>query len=107
MLRRRTVKISNPRRLKCADFFSSSSLFLLGAESALLPANENLLDGSLEVSFNIPASKVNGMATIPIEEEQTIHLDKGRWNFLHVTQKEEASRGTKNSSVKNGGTSLS
>ncbi len=74
--------------------------FILGVGSALLHANEDVLDYSLEVSFNIPASKVNGIATIPIKEGQTIHLEKGRSNFLSVAQTEETSRGAKEELVK-------
>jgi len=92
--------ILNLREVAVRRFLFVVFFILLGAESALLPANETLLDDSLEVPFNIPASKVNGMATVPIKEGQTIHLDKERWDFQHVAQKEEPSRGGKKELVK-------
>jgi aminopeptidase N len=45
---------------------------------------EGLLDYTIEVSFDIQASRVKGVATIPVKKEQEISLDQGKLKLLYV-----------------------
>jgi aminopeptidase N len=64
-------------------------LFLPGIGYAFPHMNERVIDYTLQVSFNIPASKMNGNVTIPIKEGEEINLDKGRLNLIYVTLNKE------------------
>ena len=64
-------------------------LFLPSVGYTFLHANERVLDYALQVSFDIQASKMYGIATIPIEEGEEINLDKGRLTLLYVTLNKE------------------
>ena len=50
---------------------------------------EGLLDYTIEVSFDIQASKIKGLATIPVKKGQEISLDKGELNLLYVILNKE------------------
>jgi aminopeptidase N len=64
-------------------------LFLPTVGRASPHTNERILDYALEVSFDVQASKMNGIATIPIKEGEEINLDKGELNVLYVTLNKE------------------
>jgi aminopeptidase N len=59
-------------------------LFLPGAAYPSGHANERVMDYTLEVTFDIEASKIIGLATIPVKEGQEISLDRGRLNLIYV-----------------------
>ncbi len=46
---------------------------------------EDLLDYTLEVAFDIRASRIKGVVTIPVKKGQEISLDNGELNLLYVT----------------------
>jgi aminopeptidase N len=50
---------------------------------------EGLLDYTIEVSFDIQASRIKGVVTIPVKKGQEISLDKGELRFLYVTLDKE------------------
>ena len=76
------MKISNPWEVMVRRFLFIIFLFLPGVGYTLPHANERVIDYSLEVPFNVQASKINGIATIPIKEGEAINLDKGKLNLL-------------------------
>jgi aminopeptidase N len=51
---------------------------------ALEQPGEGLLDYTIEVSFDIQASRVKGVATIRVKKGQEISLDRGELNLLYV-----------------------
>ena len=59
--------------------------FFPTAVYALQHAGEGILDYTLEVSFDIEASKIKGVATIPVRKGQEIKLEKGRLNLIYVS----------------------
>ncbi len=71
-------------------------LFFLPSVAYAFPyANESVIDYTLEVSFDIQASKVIGHVTIPMKKGQEIRLDKGRLNLISVMfNKEEMDTST-------------
>jgi aminopeptidase N len=61
-------------------------LFLLpNAAYASQHMGKDVLDYTLEVYLDIQASKINGVATIPLKKGQEIKLDKGRLHLIDVT----------------------
>jgi uncharacterized iron-regulated protein len=67
-----------------ARFFLISLLILPNIAYGLEQPGDDLLDYTIEVSFDIPASKIKGVATIPLKKGQEISLDKGDLNLLYV-----------------------
>jgi aminopeptidase N len=59
--------------------------FLPTVAYALQHTAEGILDYTLEVSFDIEASKIKGIATIPVKKGQEIKLGKGRLNLIYVS----------------------
>jgi aminopeptidase N len=64
-------------------------LFLPNVGYAFPHTNERVIDYTLQVSFNLQASKMNGIATILIKAGEQINLDKGRLNLLYITLNKE------------------
>jgi aminopeptidase N len=65
-------------------------LFVLLSVAPAFPyANEGVIDCTLEISFDIQASKVIGHGTIPLKKGQEIRLDKGKLNLISVTLNKE------------------
>jgi uncharacterized iron-regulated protein len=64
-------------------------LILPNIAYGLEPPEEDLLNYTLEVSFDIPASRIKGLATIPVKKGQEISLDKGELNLLYVIPDKE------------------
>ena len=61
-------------------------LFLLpSAAHASQHTGKDALDYTLEVYLDIQASKINGVATIPLKKGQEIKLEKGRLNLIDVS----------------------
>jgi hypothetical protein len=63
--------------------------FLPHAVYALQPTAEGLLHYTLEVSFDIQASTINGRITIPVKKGQILNLDQGRLHLTHVSLNKE------------------
>jgi aminopeptidase N len=63
--------------------------FLPTATYALQHTGGGILDYTLEVSFDIEASKIKGVATIPVRNGQEIKLEKGRLNLISVSLDKE------------------
>ncbi|HUL29728.1 MAG TPA: M1 family aminopeptidase, partial [Thermodesulfobacteriota bacterium] len=66
-------------------FFIFFFLLGFGVGAPWAHANERVIDYSLEVSFNIEASKIKGIATFPIKKGEEISLEQGNLNLLDVT----------------------
>jgi aminopeptidase N len=64
-------------------------LLLPNITDALEQPGEGLLDYTLEVSFDIQACRIKGVATIPVKEGQEISLDKEGLNVLYVVLDKE------------------
>lgn len=61
-------------------------LFLLpNAAYASQHTGKGVLDYTLEVYLDIQASKINGVATIPVKKGEEIKLDKGRLHLISVS----------------------
>jgi aminopeptidase N len=59
-------------------------LMLPNLTYGLEPPGEGLLDYTIEVSFDIQASRIKGLATVPVKKGEEISLDKGELNLLYV-----------------------
>jgi aminopeptidase N len=79
----------NHFQVKVCRFLLIILLFLPGTAYPLQYAKEKVIDYTLEVSFDMEASKMTGLATFPIKAGQEIRLDKGRLNLLSVTLDKE------------------
>jgi aminopeptidase N len=64
-------------------------LFLSTSATAFEYAGEDMLDYSLDISFNIPASIVKGVVIIPVKKGQEIKLDTGKLNLIYVNLDKE------------------
>ena len=64
-------------------------LLLPNAAFAFQHSEDAVLDYSLEVSFDIEASRVTGIARIPVKRDQVLKVDKGRLNLVDVTLDKE------------------
>ena len=64
-------------------------LLLPNAAFAFQHSEEAILDYSLEVSFGIEASRVTGIARIPVKRGQEVTVHKGRLNLVDVTLDKE------------------
>jgi len=60
-------------------------IFFLSTLPALPQPETAMIDYSLEVSFDIKASKITGVATIPVKKGWEISLDTGRLNIIDVS----------------------
>jgi aminopeptidase N len=65
-------------------FLLISLLILPNITYGMEQPGEGLQDYTIEVSFNIQASRIEGVATIPVKKGQEITLDKGEVNLLYV-----------------------
>ncbi len=59
-------------------------LVLPGPAKSARPSEQGPVDYTLEVSFDIQASKISGKATIAVAKGQELRLDKGRLNVLQA-----------------------
>jgi aminopeptidase N len=59
-------------------------LILPNIRSALAQPEEGLMDYSIDVTFDIQASRIKGVATVPVKKGQEINFDKGALNLLYV-----------------------
>jgi aminopeptidase N len=60
-------------------------LLLPNAAYAFQRTDEGILDYTLEVSFDIQASRITGVAKIPVKRDQELKVHKGRLNLVKVT----------------------
>ena len=77
-------KMRKPLEKSLRRFLLISLLVLPNITYGLEQPGEGLLDYTIEVSFDIQASKIKGVATIPVKKGQEISLDKGELNLLYV-----------------------
>jgi uncharacterized iron-regulated protein len=61
------------------------SLLLSNATHASQHTSESMLDYTLEVSFDIQASRITGVARIPVKRDQELKVHKGSLNLVEVT----------------------
>jgi aminopeptidase N len=64
-------------------------LLLLNAAYASQATDEGMLDYTLEVSFDIQASRITGVARIPVRRDQELKVHTGRLNLFEVTLNEQ------------------
>ena len=88
-LRHRAGENIEPLEVMMRRFLLIIFLFLPSVGHAFPNPNDRVIDYTLQVSFNIQASKIDGIATIPIKKGEEINLDKGRLNLLYVTLNKE------------------
>lgn len=77
-------KMRKPLEKNLRIFLLISFMILPSITYALEQPGEGLLDYTIEVSFDIQASKIKGLATIPVKKGQEISLDKGELNLLYA-----------------------
>ena len=65
-------------------FLLISLLVLPSITYGLEQPEEGLLDYTIEVSFDVQASKIKGLATIPVKKGQEISFDQGELHLLFV-----------------------
>lgn len=66
--------------------------FLLSLSSGVYaqqPSHQTIPDYTLTVSFDLRASKMAGVARIPVNKGQELRIDRGRLNLIFVTLDKE------------------
>ena len=77
-------KMRKPLEKSLRRFLLISLLILPNITYGLEQPGEDLQDYTIEVSFDIQASRIEGVATIPVKKGQEITLDKGELNLLYI-----------------------
>ncbi len=90
----------SPRYFLGRRFLFVTFFVLWGVGSPGLHANECVIDDGLEVTFNIQAPRITGIATILTREGEAINFKKGRGNILYTARTDEISRGVKEEFLK-------